>query len=171
MSSLYPTIPKVLRNYVAYLDGTSYAGKVPEAKLPTLAIKTEDYDAGGLAAPVALDTGTMEKMDAEVTFAEYNSVVLGLFGNPDASLTLRGAQEDAPNSADAIIVSMRGLFQKIDAGSWKKGSQTVAKCTVPLKYLKITIGSVVVVEIDSVNMKRIINGVDQLASIRTALGM
>jgi len=171
MSSMSPTIPKVLRNFVAYIDGVGYAGKVPEAKLPTLAIKTDDYDAGGLAAPVPLDTGTMEKMDAEVTFAEYNSVVLGLFGNPDASLTLRGAQEDAPNSAEAIVVSMRGLFQKIDAGSWKKGTQTAAKVAVPLKYLKITIGSVVVVEIDAVNMKRIINGVDQLASIRTALGM
>lgn len=165
------TLPKVLKNYVAYMDGTGYAGKVPEAKLPTIAIKADDYDAGGLAAPVPIDTGTMEKMDAEITLAEYNTAVLGLFGNPDASLTLRGAQEDDPNSAEPVIVTMRGLFEKIDPGSWKKGAQTAAKCTVSLKYLKVTIGGTAVIEIDAVNMKRIINGTDQLAAIRRALGM
>ncbi|HYG91213.1 MAG TPA: phage major tail tube protein [Azospirillum sp.] len=165
------TLPKVLKNYVAYMDGVGYAGKVPEAKLPTIAIKTEDYDAGGLAAPVPIDTGTMAKMDAEVTFAEYTSAVLGLFGNPNASLTLRGAQEADLNSAEPVIVTMRGLFEKIDPGSWKKGSQTAAKCTVSLKYLKITVGGTTVIEIDALNMKRIVNGVDQLSSIRTALGM
>lgn len=165
------TLPQRIKNYVAYLDGTGYAGKVPEAKLPAIKIKTNDYDAGGLAAPVELDSGTMEKMDAEVTFAEYNSAVFGLFGNPDASLTLRGAQEDAPNTAEAVIVTIRGLFTQIDPGSWKKGGDTAAKCTVAVKYLKITIGSVVAVEIDALNMKRIINGTDQLAAIRRALGV
>lgn len=165
------TLPKVLKNYVAYLDGVGYAAKVPEAKLPTIAIKSDDYDAGGLVMPVPIDTGTMEKMDAEVTFSEYSSAVLGLFGNPDASLTLRGAQEAELNSAEPVIVTMRGLFDKVDPGSWKKGSQTAVKCTVSLKYLKVTIGATTVVEIDAVNMKRIINGKDQMSSIRTALGL
>lgn len=165
------TIPKTLKNYVAYLDGVGYAAKVPEAKLPTIAIKTEDYDAGGLAAPVAIDSGTMEKMEAEVTFAEYSDAVIGLFGTTDAAVTLRGAQEAELNTAEPVIVSMRGLFTKADPGSWKKGSQTALKCTVGLKYLKITIGSRTVVEIDAENMKRIINGVDQMAAIRRALGM
>ncbi len=165
------TIPQRVKNYVAYLDGTGYAGKVPEAKLPAIKIKTNDYDAGGMAAPVELDSGTMEKMEAEVTFAEYTGAVFGLFGNPDASLTLRGGQEDKPNTAEAVIVTMRGLFSQIDPGTWKKGGDTSAKCTVAVKYLKITIGAVVVVEIDAENMKRIINGTDQLAAMRRALGL
>lgn len=166
------TLPETLKNYIAYLDGTGYAGKVPEAKLPTIGIKVEDYDAGGLAAPVPIDTGTMEKMEAEVTFAEYAEAVLGLLGRTDAALTLRGAVEgDVLNSAHSVIVSMRGLFTKADPGTWKKGSQAPLKVTAQLTYLKITIGAVTTVEIDALNMKRIIGGVDQLTAQRRALGL
>lgn len=165
------TIPKVLKNYVAYLDAYGYAGKVPEAKLPAIKLKTETYSGGGLAAELDLDMGLIEKMEMEITFAEYIPAVLGLFGDPDASVTLRGAQEDTPNTAEAVIVSVRGLFTQTDPGTWKPGSQTANKCTVSLKYLKVTIGSSVVCEIDAENMKRVIGGVDQLAAIRRALGM
>lgn len=165
------TLPSVLKNYVAYLDGIGYAGKVPDAKLPGIKLKTDDYDAGGLGGSVAIDMGTMEKMESELTFAEYSNAVLGLFGNSNTVLTLRGAQEGDTGTAEPVIIAMRGLFSQIDPGSWKKGSQTANKCTVELRYLKITIGTAVVVEIDIENMKRIINGTDQMAAIRRALGI
>jgi P2 family phage contractile tail tube protein len=42
---------------------------------------------------------------------------------------------------------------------------------VALRYLKITIGGREVVEIDKVNMIRKVNGSDQLATIRQAIGV
>ncbi|MBI2235379.1 MAG: phage major tail tube protein [Magnetospirillum sp.] len=165
------TLPKVLKNYVAYADGYGYAGKAPELKLPQIKIKTEDYSAGGLAGVASIDMGVMEKMEAEVTFAEYNSIVLALFGNANASFTFRGAQEGDSGDAEAVIVTMRGLFSAVDPGSWKPGDKTAKKCTVEVKYLKITIGSTEVIEIDIENMIRRVAGKDQLAAIRRALGM
>ena len=44
-------------------------------------------------------------------------------------------------------------------------------CTMALRYLKVTIGGREVIEVDKVNMIRRVNGVDQLATIRTAIGV
>jgi hypothetical protein len=51
------TLPRVLKNYVAYLDGYGYAGKVPELKPPQIKIKTTDYEAGGMAGTAEVDMG------------------------------------------------------------------------------------------------------------------
>lgn len=164
-------LPRVLKNYVCYLDGFGYAGLVPELKLPTLDITTADYSAGGLAGQVAIDMGTMQKMELEATFAEYNTQVLAQFGNPAAGFTFRGAQEGDGGTAEAIIVSTRGLFRAVDPGSWKPGDQTAKKVMATVTYLRWTIGSTEVVEIDIENMIRRVNGTDQLTAIRSALGM
>lgn len=165
------TLPKILKNYVAYVDGYGYAGKVPELKLPAIKFKTNDYDAGGLAGTVEVDMGVVEKMESEATFAEYNTMVMKLLGDPNASFTFRGAQEGDVGDAEAVIVAMRGLFKEMDPGSWKPGEKTTLKCAVAVKYLKITVGSVEAVEIDVENMIRRIAGKDQLAAIRRALGL
>ncbi len=165
------TLPKILKNYVAYIDGFGYAGKAPELKLPQIKLKTTDYEAGGMAGPVEVDMGVVEKMEADVTFAEYNTMAMKQLGNPNTSITFRGAQEGDAAEAEPVIVTMRGLFKEIDPGSWKPGDKTAVKCTVAVKYLKVTVGSEEIFEIDNENMIRRINGKDQMAAIRRALGL
>ncbi|TAN61088.1 MAG: phage major tail tube protein [Magnetospirillum sp.] len=165
------TLPKILKNHVAYIDGFGYAGKAPELKLPQIKLKTTDYEAGGMAGPVEVDMGVIEKMEAEVTFAEYNVMAMKQLGNPNASVTFRGAQEGDTGEAEAVIVTMRGLFKEIDPGSWKPGDKSTVKFTVALKYLKVTVGSEEIYEIDCENMIRRIGGKDQMAGIRRALGL
>ena len=56
-------LPRTLRNFSLFVDGTGYAGKVTELTLPTLTIQNEEYRAGGLDAPIAIDMG-MEALTA-----------------------------------------------------------------------------------------------------------
>ncbi|TDA49182.1 phage major tail tube protein, partial [Burkholderia pyrrocinia] len=58
-----------------------------------------------------------------------------------------------------------------DPGSWKPGSTSELKYTAELTYYKAEIDGSVICEIDVLNMIRIIDGVDQLADVRKALGM
>lgn len=84
-------LPKILKNFTAFVDGRGYAGRIDEISLPKLAIKTEEYRGGGMDIPVSIDIG-MEKLEAELTFAEYDSELFRLFGlinNNAVSLTLR----------------------------------------------------------------------------------
>lgn len=166
------TLPAIIKDYVAYLDSVGYAGKVPEAKLPVIKIKTAGYNAGGLAAEVEIDQGSIEKMDIEITFSEHIPAIMGMLGRQDAPITLRGAQEGEINTAEAVIISVRGLFSEVDPGSLKKGGDTQVKIKATgLTYYKYSIGATTVFEIDALNNKRVVNGVDQMAAIRRATGV
>ncbi len=165
-------IPKILKNFNAFVDGRGYAGRVDEITLPKLTIKTEEHRAGGMDVPVEIDMG-MEKLEAELTFAEYDVELFRLFGLIDGnavSLTLRGAIQ-ADGEAEPIVVNLRGSFREVDAGTWKAGDKATLKCMVAVRYYRLTINGDSVIEIDAENMIRIIGGEDQMATIRQAIGI
>lgn len=165
-------IPKILKNFNAFVDGRGYAGRVDEITLPKLTIKTEEHRAGGMDVPVEIDMG-MEKLEAELTFAEYDVELFRLFGLIDGnavSLTLRGAIQ-ADGEAEPIVVNLRGSFREVDAGTWKAGDKATLKCMVAVRYYRLTINADSVIEIDAENMIRIIGGEDQMATIRQAIGI
>ena len=165
-------IPKILKNFNAFVDGRGYAGRVDEITLPKLTIKTEKHRAGGMDVPVEIDMG-MARVEAELTFAEYDVELFRLFGLIDGnavSLTLRGAIQ-ADGEAEPIVVNLRGSFREVDAGTWKAGDKPTLKCMVAVRYYRLTINGDSVIEIDAENMIRIIGGEDQMATIRQAIGI
>lgn len=164
--------PKTLKNFLLYVDGVGYGGKIVEGTPPKLTIKTEEYGAGGLAAPIAIDTGVVEKLEFEATVGEYNPTLMSLLGVDNKGFTLRGAQAEGGESAEAVVYTMRGRMDEIDAGGWKHAQgKTECKIKFALVYLKVTIGGTTVVEIDPLGMIRAIGGTDQMASIRDALNL
>lgn len=166
-------LPKILRNFSLYVDGIGYAGKVTEATPPTLTVKTDEFRAGGMDAPVEIDMG-MEALNLSFILAEYSDSLLGQFGLLDQNavrVALRGAMVDNGTAATSIVVNGTGHFKEFDPGNFVAGDNTEAKLNMGLRYYKMTIGGDVIHEIDVENMVRIINGEDQLASIRTAIGI
>lgn len=165
-------LPKRLINMTAFVDGRGYAGRIDEIGPPKLALKMEEYRAGGMDAPVELEMG-MEKMEANVTFAEYDPELFGLFGLVDGnavSLTVRGARQN-DTGTDAIIMTMKGMYKELDPGTWKSGDKGTLKTVIACRYYKLTIDGQDLIEIDIENMIRKINGTDQLAEQRKALGL
>lgn len=165
-------IPKILKNFNAFVDGRGYAGRVDEVVLPKLTVKTEEHRAGGMDAPVEIDMG-MEKLECELTFAEYDIELFRLFGLVDGNsvqITLRGAMQ-ASDDAESIVVKLQGSFRELDSGTWKAGDKATLKCMMAVRTYKLEIDGDEVVNIDVENMTRIINGDDQMASIRDAIGI
>lgn len=165
-------LPKKLKGYTCFVDGVGYAGRVAELEPPKLALKTEEYRGGGMDLPVDVDMG-MEKLEATLTFAEYTPEVFGRLGLVDGNLTsvtLRGSIQ-AKGDDEEVIITLRGMFKEMDSGSWKAGDDSSLKAVLNAHYYKLTISGKDVVEIDVENMIRIINGKDQLAARRKALGM
>ncbi|RTO93754.1 phage major tail tube protein, partial [Enterobacter hormaechei] len=62
-------------------------------------------------------------------------------------------------------------FMDMDLGSVKVGEDTSHKYTLKNTYVKITIDSTVVLEVDALNMVLKVNGVDKSAALRKALGI
>lgn len=167
------SIPKILKNFNLFVQDKGYAGLVEELTLPTLSIKMEEYRAGGMDIPIDLDLG-MEKMTCELNISEYDPAVLKLFGLYSAEpvkLVLRGGLSDETNTITPVVVTLEGIWQQIDMGSWKPGEKTMLKATVSLRYYELTINKEPMIKIDSLNMERIIGGEDQLADLRDAIGI
>lgn len=167
-------LPKKLKNFVVFENGTDYRGEVPEITLPTLARKMEEYRSGGMNGPVELDFG-MEVLEAEIKAAGWFKGMLESWGvgRHDAQLLrFAGAvQSDDTGEVEAVEVVMRGRFKEIDHGSAKAGEATEHTYKMAVSYYKLTIDGAQLIEIDFANMIEKVNGEDRLAAIRAALGI
>lgn len=163
----------ILKNMNLFVDGKGQAGNVEELSLPKLTMKTEEFRNGGMDAPVEIEMG-MEKLESSFTLTKYSADVLKLLGLAPGKLvplTLRGAVESEDGTTKAVVVNLLGKLRELDPGSWKPASKATLKGTVAVRYYKLTIDGEVIHEIDVVNMIRFVNGTDQLAAQRAALGM
>lgn len=163
----------VRKNLNLFVDGRGFAGQVEEFNPPKLALKLEEFRAGGMNAPIDLNMG-LEKMECDFSLIQYSKDVLALFGlaaGNTVPLVVREALESFDGTVTPVVHTMRGRIKEVDQGTPKPGEKTSLKFTMSLTYYKLQHGSSVVQEIDVQNMIHLVNGVDQLAAQRTALGM
>ena len=139
---------------------------------PKLTIKAEEYQAGGMDAPISIDMG-MEKLEASFTLSEYDKDILkqfGLISGNDVQITLRGALQD-DKTTSPIIIKLRGMYSEMDMGKFAASEKGTLQCTIACRYYSLEIDGEQLIEIDIDNMTRIIGGVDKLTEIRDAIGI
>ncbi|AHC82700.1 hypothetical protein X970_12005 [Pseudomonas monteilii SB3101] len=166
-------IPQILANTNLFVDGKSFQGDVPSLTLPKLALKMEEYRPGGMDMPIEMDVG-MEKMEANFTTTGVRGDSLKFFGLADGNAfngVFRGSFKIQKGQTLAVVVTLRGALKELDMGDWKAGDKAELKHGIAVTYYKLEVGGEVIYEIDPVGMKRVIDGVDQLASQRVDLGL
>ncbi|CAM3691661.1 Phage tail tube protein FII [Vibrio aerogenes CECT 7868] len=169
-------MPQTIRAMSLFLGTTTnnrgYAGVVEEVTPPKLTIKTEEFRAGGMDAPLEIDLG-MNKLECSFTIANYDPTLFkayGLVPGEMVTCTLRGAIEENGTTVP-VAMTMTGSWKEVDFGSWKSGQKVQMKVAIALKYYKLTIGDTECMEIDVPGMVRKVNGVDKLADMRKAIGL
>lgn len=165
-------LPRLVKNFAVFIDGRAYNGRADEVELPKLTIKTEEHRAGGMDAPVEVDMG-MEKLECKVTLSDYDPEVAKLIGlyNAGTQIVLRGAIQRQGEPAQPVEIRMRGGVKELDRGSWKAGDKATTSVSIACMSYSERINGEEVVNIDVENMIRTIGGVDQLAEVRSALGI
>lgn len=166
-------IPQTLSNMNLFVDGTSYAGICSELNLPKVKRKTEEMRNGGMDAPVKIGLG-MEMMETSFSVTGMTPDILSQFGLADDTAfngTFRGAYKDIKGEVVGVVATIRGMIEEIDFGSWKPGDKAETKFTLAPTYYKLEISGQVIYEIDPVGMVRMINGTDELAAERAAIGL
>ena len=161
--------PFILKAFNITVDGRGYAGKGTTATLPVVKLKTEDHRGGGMDGPVAIDMG-MEKLECSIAIAEMTAELMATVGTR-ASLTLRGSLEDGNGPPRPAIARLKGLWTEANPGDWKPGEKGEAKHMCSPEFYSLHIGGREVYYIDVPNAIRRINGVDQLAGRRAAIGV
>lgn len=163
--------PRQIRNFNAFVDGVSYFGMATEGKIPDPKINTAAFRGAGMDAPAGVDMG-MEAMSAEITFAEWNAVLLKKLGRNERFVFRPAAMgEGNAFDTDTIIVTVGGLITMNEFGGLKPGENSTLKMTIDLRYYRFEHNGEELWEIDIEAGKRVIGGVDQLADIRRAMGL
>lgn len=160
-----------LMNFLA--DGNSFRGQITEITQPKLALKLEEYRAGGMIGPVKVNHG-VEALEAQFKMGGYMTELLKQFGGAIDGTPLRFAgayQQDDTEEVTSIELVMRGRFGEIDNGTSKSGDDTEQSYTVPLTYYKIIENGKDIIEIDLLNSVFIVDGKDRLAEHRAAIGI
>ncbi|MBX8475411.1 phage major tail tube protein [Pseudomonas cichorii] len=166
-------IPQVLFNLNLFVDGVSFNGDVTSLTLPKMTLKMEEHRAGGMDAPIEMDMG-MEKGEASFVSVGVRRESLKFFGLADGTAfngVFRGAFRGLKGAVTPVIVTLRGTLKEVDMGDWKPGDKAEIKHAVALTYWKIEVDGRVMYEIDPLASIRVIDGVDQLAAVRSALGL
>lgn len=163
----------IRKNFNLFVDGRGYAGQVAEFNAPKLATVEEEFRAGGMDAPIDVGMG-LQKLVSDFSLFAYDDKVLALFGvvqGNNVPLTVREALESFDGTSKAVVHTMRGKITELDPGTSKPGELAQLKVAMSLTYYKMTHDGRVIHEIDVENMVRVINGTDQLANQRRALGL
>ncbi|KAA0571063.1 phage major tail tube protein [Azospirillum sp. Sh1] len=164
--------PKVVKYWNLFIDGRGYAGRVDEVNEPKLSIKTDEHRGGGMDAPMGIDLG-MDKIEFSFTLSEHSTEVYRQFGLIDGNavrVQLRQSLADDTTLRPKVITA-QGMLTELDGGSSKSGDKGSLKGTIWCRYYKLEIDGRAEIEIDIDNMKRVINGVDQLAQHRANIGL
>lgn len=167
-------LPNQLKNMNVFADGNSLMGEIEEVTLPKLNRKTEDFQGGGMVAPVAIDLG-QEKMEMELSCGGWLKDAITQYGIAKASGAMwrfAGAhQRDDIGDVMAVEIIARGRFVEIDRGKAKVGGKSESKMKAALTYYKEAVDGVDQIEIDAINFVYKIRGVDMLAAQRKAIGL
>lgn len=168
-------IPDKLLNFAVWLDGVELMGVV-DATLPNLTPLKETNKGAGIAG-------------------EYETRAMGHYGSMKLQMTWRTATKQAMELAapEGKVIELRAATQHIDSANYKFGQEGIkvvirasgsdmqpgkfepavvmgSTTEVECLYYKLTRGDDVLVEIDKLNFKSVINGVDELEQARALLG-
>ena len=166
-------IPQVLYDTNLFMGGISFSGDVPSVTLPKITVKTDSFRGGGMGGEIEMDMG-LEKLEASFVTTGVRREAMKYFGLADqtaCNAVFRGAFKGLAGKVTPVIATMRGLLKELDMGDWKPGDKAENKYAMALQYYKLEIDNRVMYEIDMVNCVRVIDGVDQMADVRNALGL
>ena len=118
----------ILRNFNLFIDGIGYAGNVESFTPPNLSLATEEFKAAGMIAPLEVETGMLEKLEASFTLTKIAPEVEARVGNwlKPISLTARGALQDFDGNVKECVVKLTGKIKSIESGEWKPGEKLPA---------------------------------------------
>ena len=170
----YNEVPAQLINFEVYASGNRFLG-IASLDLSELKNKTYTLSGAGIAGEIEMPTiGFFESFTSTFNWHNITQEGFMFLRQRGTDFIVYGAAEmysisDGQIKPRQIKVEMRTLPKNMNLGSFKPAESTETKTEVEVVYIKITVGGYVVAEIDKFNYKCVINGVDYLSDVRTAL--
>lgn len=139
---------------------------------PDIELLTETIKGAGLNGEIDLPTyGQIGSLEIEVASNGLSKDIITLFGQQSQHLEHRWAEQvlNSETGASEVVgkkVIFKGLPKKLGLGSIEPNKGEEPTSTFEVLYLKYIIGNDVALEIDKLNDKLVVGGVDYSAAVR-----
>jgi P2 family phage contractile tail tube protein len=152
-----------------FVDGLGHLGTSKTVTLPKIAEGSIETSVGGLTREIA--AGTLEKLECSFTLQEYSPAIFAALAAQRLTDSLyifkaNILQKGENKSAVALIT---GHIKEIDDGDWEAKKELERKVTLSVQSYALEIAGTQAILIDTENLIYIVDGVDQLASVRQNL--
>ncbi|GIO09670.1 phage major tail tube protein [Brevibacillus reuszeri] len=171
------TVPERLTNFRIYLDGSNDLKGVADLQLPSFEPMTDTVKGAGIGGEYEAPTiGHFQSMKLTINWRSVTREMFSLLRQKGQRLDCRGAFQDydagkATRVTRSVRVVVQGPTTKVDPGKYEVGSSSDGSAEIEVMYLKIEIEGRTVVELDKLNFVFMVDGEDQFADVRKALGM
>lgn len=168
-------IPDKINNFNVYQDtvtgNSRLMGVSNEITLPTFTLKSETLNLAGFAGDLDSPTeGQFESAQVEIPFSNISKQSLALLEEDGKSIIIRGAQEfiDKETGKKEMVgrvITIKGMTKAVNFGTLTVGGYGNPSITKEVTYYKDEVDGETITEIDKINYKYIVNGVDKGAKI------
>lgn len=166
-------IPEILNDYNVYDgDGDKVIGVTNDMTMADIASKVIEMEGAGLDAIEVVAVGLYGAITQEIpTATPYTQLMKYLDTTKNVTLNVRGAiQAEDKGTGENKNIGFRylvmGKVKQLSPGNTKRGEAFGTKISVAVRRLLIEIGGENVLEIDKMNRKVVVNGVDITEKIR-----
>ncbi len=168
-------IPEVLNHFNVYNDSAKkLIGISGELELPEMEAITDTIEGSGVLGEIEDPvTGQFSSMKMKIPFAVlYEDMFSIMNTTKPPQLTLRASMQCMdPSTGETgyypVKIVVRGKASTSNMGKVVKGKKMEPEVELEILYIKIQINNKTVLELDKLNFKYVLNGVDMLAKIRS----
>lgn len=174
-------IPELINNYQVFDDTVKthrLLGVSGEVELPSLEAITDTMTAAGILGEAeAPATGQYSSMKLKLVFAVLHDDIFQLADTTKpVALTLRSSEQfNNPKTYSTdyypVKIVVRGKATVVNNGKLANGKKGEPEIEIEIYYYKIVIDGVTELELDKLNFKFVLHGVDMLAKIREQVGL
>lgn len=167
-------LPEVINHYNIYNEARRLIGVSGEVELPEFEAITDNIEGAGVLGefedPV---TGQFSSMKIKIPFSVLYEDLFDLMNTTKPpQLTLRGSMQCMdPKTGETdyypVKIVLRGKASKTGLGKIVKAKKGEPEIEMEILYIKILINNKTRLELDKLNFKFVLNGVDLLAKIRS----
>jgi hypothetical protein len=169
-------IPDKINNFNVYTDTATQEnrliGVTDEVTLPNFQNVSESISLAGMGGEIdSPAVGQFQSVEIEIPFSNISKETLEIAYKDNLPIIMRSAQEfiNPENSTKTFkqrTITVRGMTKGVNFGSLKKAGYGKPSITKEVYYYKETIDDEVVVEIDKLNGRAVIGGVDLTSEIQ-----
>lgn len=165
----------LLQGFTMFMDGLDFGIDTEEVDLPLPTPMTQEYRGGGMDLAVTQPMAAIEALAVTVKLAGMNPDIMSRMAQAPGRLTRitfrGGVMREQDGGVAAHVCVVEGAINGGTRDRWQRGEKVGIEFTVNgIRYMRYEADTRVIHELQAWPPRRVINGINQLAELNTALG-